>query len=277
MSSVCVLSLADGKEKVLVESPDRWDSPVFTPDGQAVLCSSGGKLHRLPLAGGPPSVFPLGALAASRDYAFAPDGRRLAITVGDAMWLLPAAGGPPAMVQPKLSGYVHAWTADGQSLLYVADRGGPLRIFRRPAGGGDEVPLLAHQGFSDGPDATRDGQWIYYTSDKSGKVKVWRIPAAGAGPNDERAEQVTDDGPTDWFPHPSPDGKWLLFLSDPRANAGTVDREEVVLRRVPLPGDKLERGSIQEVARFIGGQGTINAPCWSPDGKSIAYVRYAPK
>ena len=181
------------------------------------------------------------------------------------------------MVQPKLSGYVHGWTADSQSLLYVAARGGPLRIFRRPADGGDEVPLLAHKGFSDGPDATRDGKWIYYSSDKSGKVKVWRIPAAGAGPNDEKAEQVTDDGPTDWFPHPSPDGKWLLFLSHPKAGRGTPDREEVVLRLVPLPGDNLERGPIQELARFIGGQGTINAPCWSPDGKSFAYVRYAPK
>jgi Tol biopolymer transport system component len=181
------------------------------------------------------------------------------------------------MVQPKLSGYVHSWTADSQSLLYVAARGGPLRIFRRPADGGDEVPLLAHDGFSDGPDATRDGKWIYYNSDKSGNVKLWRIPAAGAGAKDERAEQVTDDGPSDWFPHPSPDGKWLLFLSDPRANRGTVDREEVVLRLMPLPGDKPERGPIQELARFVGGQGTINAPCWSPDGKSIAYVRYAPK
>jgi TolB protein len=181
------------------------------------------------------------------------------------------------MVQPKLSGYVHGWTADSQSLLYVAGRGGPLRIFRRPADGGDEVPLLSHEGFSDGPDATRDGKWIYYTSDKSGKVKVWRIPAAGAGPNDERAEQVTDDGPTDWFPHPSPDGKWLLYLSHPRASQGTPDREEVVLRLLPLPGDKLERGPAQEVARFIGGQGSINAPCWSPDGKQFAYVRYAPR
>jgi Tol biopolymer transport system component len=181
------------------------------------------------------------------------------------------------MVQPKLSGYVHAWTADSKSLLYVAARGqGALRVFRRPADGGDEERLLAHDGFSDGPDATRDGKWIYYTGDKSGKMKVWRVPAAGAGPDDEKAEQVTDDGPTDWFPHPSPDGKWLLFLSHPRAGQGTPDREEVVLRLMPLPGDKMERGPIQELARFIGGQGTINAPCWSPDGKSIAFVRYAP-
>jgi serine/threonine protein kinase len=277
LSSVCVLSLADRKQRVLLTSTDRWDSPVFTPDGQSVLCASKGKLHLLPLSGATPSVFSLGEMWAGRDYTYSPDGRRLVITVGDAMWLVPAGGGPPAMVQPKLSGYVHGWTADSQSLLYTASRGGALRIFRRPADGGDEVPLLAYEGFSDAPDATRDGKWIYYVGDKSGQVKVWRIPAEGAGPNDERAEQITDDGPADWFPHPSPDSKWLLFLSHPAATKGTPDREEVVLRLLPLPGDKLERGPIQELARFIGGQGTINAPCWSPDGKSITYVRYAPK
>jgi TolB protein len=26
---------------------------------------------------------------------------------------------------------------------------------------------------------------------------------------------------------------------------------------------------------FYGGQGTINVPSWSPDGKKFAYVRYA--
>jgi WD40 repeat protein len=27
---------------------------------------------------------------------------------------------------------------------------------------------------------------------------------------------------------------------------------------------------------LTGGRGPINAPCWSPDGKRFAYVRYAP-
>jgi hypothetical protein len=270
LSSVCVLSLADRKERVLRASADRWDSPVFTPDGQAVLCSSKGKLYRLPLAGGR-QEFRLGTMTASRDYTFSPDGQRLAITVGDAMWLVPASGGPPAMVQPKLSGYVHSWTADSQSLLYVAARGGPLRIFRRPADGGDEVPLLAHDGFSDGPDATRDGKWIYYNSDKSGNVKLWRIPAAGAGAKDERAEQVTDDGPSDWFPHPSPDGKWLVFLSYDKSVSGHPANQDVVLRIMPLAG-----GKARILATLFGGQGTMNVPSWSPDSKHFAFVSYLP-
>jgi hypothetical protein len=33
---------------------------------------------------------------------------------------------------------------------------------------------------------------------------------------------------------------------------------------------------IDVLARFYGGQGTINVPCWSPDGRKIAFVTYQP-
>ena len=44
---------------------------------------------------------------------------------------------------------------------------------------------------------------------------------------------------------------------------------------MPLPGEKPQPGRSARWPGMIGGQGTINAPCWSPDGKSFAYVRYA--
>jgi Tol biopolymer transport system component len=33
-------------------------------------------------------------------------------------------------------------------------------------------------------------------------------------------------------------------------------------------------GQITILGRFFGGQGTINVPCWSPDGRKIAFVTY---
>ena len=111
-----------------------------------------------------------------------------------------------------------------------------------------------------------------------GKPCIWRMPAAGAGPDDAQAQQVTNDDYRDWFPHPSPDGKWLLFLSSRgTANGSVPDKQDVVLRLAPLPGDAPQAGPIREAAHFVGGQGTINAPCWAPDGRSFAYVRYTPK
>jgi TolB protein len=31
---------------------------------------------------------------------------------------------------------------------------------------------------------------------------------------------------------------------------------------------------ISVLAKFFGGQGTINVPSWSPDSKNVAYVTY---
>jgi Tol biopolymer transport system component len=38
---------------------------------------------------------------------------------------------------------------------------------------------------------------------------------------------------------------------------------------MPLAG-----GPTQELAKFFGGQGTINVPSWSPDSQKVAFVSY---
>ncbi len=147
-----------------------------------------------------------------------------------------------------------------------------MSIYGRLADGGEETRLLTGAGWSDSPEASADGKWIYFSCDKSGKPCIWRMPAAGAGPDDALAQQITNDGYRDWFPHPSPDGKWLLFLSAAGPGKSSIpSKEDVVLRLMPLPA-----GPVRELAHLTGGQGTINAPCWAPDGRSFAYVRYTP-
>ncbi len=34
------------------------------------------------------------------------------------------------------------------------------------------------------------------------------------------------------------------------------------------------RGKVRVLAHLYGGQGTMNVPSWSPDGKSAAFVSY---
>jgi TolB protein len=85
---------------------------------------------------------------------------------------------------------------------------------------------------------------------------------------------VTRDELEDWFPHPSPDGKWIVFLSFPKGTPGHDEETEVELRMMPLPGDKLEPAPIQVLTKVLGGQGTINVNSWSPDSKEFAFVSY---
>jgi TolB protein len=93
-----------------------------------------------------------------------------------------------------------------------------------------------------------------------------------------KAERVTSDDMEDWFPHPSPDKKWLLFLSFAK---GTATHNEKLpgtqLRMMPMPGTHLAKTpQIQVVTTFFGGQGTINVNSWAPDSKRFAYVIYEP-
>ena len=43
--------------------------------------------------------------------------------------------------------------------------------------------------------------------------------------------------------------------------------QHVYLRKMPVSGGKPE-----VIAYFYGGQGSINTPSWSPDGKKVAFV-----
>ena len=104
-------------------------------------------------------------------------------------------------------------------------------------------------------------------------------------PDDQKAERVTSDELEDWFPHPSPDRKWLLFLSFAKGTANHNDKlPGTELRMMPMPGAHLPKTpqiqaktpQIHVVTTFFGGQGTINVNSWAPDSKRFAYVIYEP-
>jgi Tol biopolymer transport system component len=95
-------------------------------------------------------------------------------------------------------------------------------------------------------------------------MQIWRMK-----PDGSEQEQITSDEYNNWFPHISPDGQWIVFLSysqevDPSSHPYY---KQVYLRLMPVSG-----GEPKVIAYVYGGQGTINVPSWSPDSKSIAFV-----
>jgi Tol biopolymer transport system component len=96
-------------------------------------------------------------------------------------------------------------------------------------------------------------------------MQIWRMTAEG-----EDQTQITFDEFNDWFPHPSPDGKWLVFLSYEKDVQGHPPNRDVMLRILSL-----ESGKIEILTKLFGGQGTLNVPSWSPDSKHVAFVSYS--
>lgn len=88
-------------------------------------------------------------------------------------------------------------------------------------------------------------------------------------PDGSDQKQVTSDELNNWFPHPSPDGKSIAFLSYGADVKGHPEGKDVVIRLLSIG-----TGKIDVLAKFFGGQGTINVPSWSPDSKKIAFVTY---
>jgi Tol biopolymer transport system component len=181
------------------------------------------------------------------------------------IYVLPATGGEPRLVTPLGPSYWHGWSPDGRTLTYCAQRNGEFDIYTIPVEGGAETRLTTAAGLDDGPDYSPDGKFIYFNSERSGVMRIWRMAPDGTG-----QEQVTfDEAYADWFPHPSPDGKWVVFLSYDRAVKGHPPNHDVVLRLMPAGG-----GAPKVIAKLFGGQGTINVPSWSPDSTRFAFVSY---
>lgn len=261
-----------------------WEAPNWSRDGSFLLSNSGGRLYRIPVDGSsapqPINLDP--ALRANNDHDFSPDGKLLAISAsvqgggGSQVFVANADGTNHRVVASVPPSYFHGWSPDGKWLSYVAQRvNKQYDIFRVSVDGGPEERLTVDPAYDDGTDYSPDGKWIYFNSDRGNDWNIWRIPATGGGPNDSLAQRVTDDAEEDWFPHPSPDGKTLIYLSFPAGTVGHNDRNlPVKIRMIPMPGDTITPVQPTVLVDLVGGQGTINVNSWSPDSRRFAYVAY---
>ena len=270
-SSLEIYTLATGQSRVVLQSAEVIEAPNWDPSGRSLLVNGGGLLYRVALDN--PALMPVDTGFATRcnnDHGISPDGRLIVISNhrdrGSEIFLLPATGGAPRLVSPDAPSWWHGASPDGQTLAYVAARGGSrvIDVYTIGVEGGPETRLTMGEGHCDGPDYSADGNRIYYNCDRDGHAQIWVMRADGS---DQR--KLFADENVNWFPHPSPDGKWVLYLAYPPGTLGHPKDLPVALCLMDPEG-----GNRRRVLEFLGGQGTINVPCWSPDGTEFAYMRY---
>jgi len=265
------LVVATGERQIVYRDNSRFEAPNWSRDGKLLYINRGGQIWTLPVAGGEPQRLETGvADKCNNDHGLSADGAWLAISSavgkeGSKIFIVPAAGGAARLVTPLGPSYWHGWSPDGQTLAYCAKRNDNFDVYTIPAAGGAERRLTDAAGLDDGCEYTADGTKLYFLSDRTGVPKIWRM-----NPDGTAQEQVTsDENYADWFPHPSPDGKWIVFLSYDKSVKGHPASQNVVLRLMPLAG-----GKPKVIATLFGGQGTLNVPSWSPDSAQLAFVSY---
>lgn len=264
---------------------ERLEAPNWSPDGLAggtwFLVNSGGHLWRVPAQR--PALEPIGTGVAGRcnnDHGFTRDGRILFGShyegQGAQIYAVPLNGIASDQVPEKVSSETPSWwhglSPDGLTMTYPAVRGGnrQIHIYRRALTGGPETRLTTgaedRAEHNDGPDFSHDGARIYWNSDRSGHAQIWVMAADGS---DQR--QLFEDDRVNWFPHPSPCGRWLCWLSYPPGTEGHP--ADLPVRIMISDPEGRNRRVLREI---IGGQGTINVPSWAPDGRAFALIRYEP-
>ncbi len=270
-STLEIVNVETGERRVVRRAREHFEAPNWTPDGATLIYNSGGRLYTIAVEGGAPSLLDTGtATRCNNDHVLSPDGSQIALSHSpegqpSLIYVMPITGGEPRLVTPQGPSYLHGWSPDGKTLAYCAERNGEYDVYTIPVEGGPERRLTRAPGLDDGPDYAPDGQTIYFNSVRTGRMALWRMNTDGTG-----QEQMTHEAAYgDWFPHPSPDGQWLVFLSYDAAVEGHPPNQNVLLRLMPAAG-----GEPRVLATLFGGQGTINVPSWSPDSKEVAFVSY---
>jgi TolB protein len=275
-SDLQILDVQSGKLEQVYHSDQPFEAPDWTRDGAALIYNVSGRgdqrghLCRFDLASRTPSLLNTDPdNRNNNDHVLSFDGTMLGIsdqTSGQSrVSVVPVGGGAPRQITPLGPSYCHGWSPDGKFLVYTGGRNGKFDIYKAAAdGSGEEIRLTDAEGLNDGSEYTPDGQHIYFNSTRTGKMQVWRMK-----PDGHDQEQVTRDDYNNWFPHVSPDGKWIVFVTF----GGDVDpKDHPYYKRIYLRMMPVDAGEPKVIAYVYGGQGTMNVPSWSPDSKRIAFV-----
>lgn len=277
VSELVLLHVKTGNEEVILSENRHFEAPNWSRDGKFLIYNSNGKIEKISIQGKKLGIIDTGfADQCNNDHGFTFDGSQLIISHNDnriqseggnsQIFILPADGGLPRLITKQAPSYWHGVSPDNQWVVYCALRNGEWDIYKNNVFDDNEIRLTDAPGLDDGPEFSYDGEWIYFNSHRTGRMHIYRMR-----PDGSEQTQLTFDPYDNWFPHPAPDNKTVVYIAYTEdQKGGHPFGKDVKLRLLDV-----ETGETRDLTPiFYGGQGSLNVHSWSPDGEKVAYVRY---
>ena len=197
-----------------------------------------------------------------RKFRLSPDGRRVAIDQFDdktgvsSIWLYDVSRDVMSRITSNPQGtFAPIWTRDGRELVVsdVAEghETAPPQLTRLTLGSGVRRALNVDDGVQYANDLTLDGTSAIYTINRGKQSDIELLSMSG-----DRKKTPLESTPFNESDGTlSPDGKWLVFVSDQSG------RPEIYMRPFGTEGERIR----------VSSDGGIE-PRWSPGGKDIFYL-----
>lgn len=277
-SILCIFDTETGEVTKLKSYDKVIEAPNWLQTNDDYLFyNSDGRIWRYQISTGEEVLLESGICTnCNNDHVLSPDNTRIAVSHSQTGWMsqiyiLPLEGGEPRLITPNAPSFLHGWSPDGEELAYCAFRdhgkGTEVDVYAIPARGGEEKQLTAHAAFNDGPEYAPNGKHIWFNSTRTGLMQCWRMNRDGSEP-----VQMTFTERNNWFPHVSPDGKQVVYLSYSRD--GLDAAEHLPNMHVQLRLMNADGSDDRCILEFFGGQGSINVNSWHSGSKKFAFVMY---
>ena len=226
---------ANGGKPFKLADADRATSPIWSPDGKMIAFFDASLYTQI-------SIVPFS---------------KTANTIGKAIRIDAPAG--------NLLAGLAGWTHDnkiGVSTLRTIHS----KLYTMPVEGGQAVEIFHRQWAATQPRWSKNGEQIYFVTSKT----LESVSASGGERKQYRTKKGKSFNQMGSFDgnRVSPDGKWIVTSTWTKADTNTIN--------VHWPASKIWKLSVdgEDAIQVTNTPGNFwdSSPCWSADGKKIAYV-----